>query len=82
MQVDKNDNQVYLKMVSKTWGRDSHGLFDYESNQIKSNTLLPSTNSRVVRKRNDVKQLPDNVELELEERELCRVLTDGSKYYH
>jgi hypothetical protein len=78
MQIDQN--QAYLKILSKTWGRDSHGLFDYESNQIKTNVLLPNSNCKVVRKRNDVRQLQENVELDMEERELAKVHTDQSKF--
>jgi hypothetical protein len=78
MQSEKNENQVYLKVQAKTWGRDSHGLFDYESNQVKVNILLPSTTSKLVRKRNDIKQVPENIELDIEERELCKIITDGS----
>jgi hypothetical protein len=69
-------NNQYLKINAKTWGRDSHGLFDYESNQIKLNSLYIASACKVTRKRNDIKQLPENALTDLEERELCKILTD------
>jgi hypothetical protein len=74
-----NNNQTYLKINAKTWGRDSHGLFDYESVQVKTNNLFISINCRVIRRKNDVKQVPDNMDTDLEERELCRAIHEGSK---
>jgi hypothetical protein len=81
--LSKNEEggQSYLRINAKTWGRDSHGLFDYESNQIKVNTLCIDGSCKVVRKRNDVKQISDEVAIDLEDRELCKVGTDGGKLW-
>jgi hypothetical protein len=86
MQSDKNENQqqqkVYLKIQAKTWGRDSHGLFDFEStNNIKQNILLLNSACKLIRRRNDVKHIPADVQLELEDRELCEVVEDYSKFF-
>jgi hypothetical protein len=78
--LSKEDNEFFLRISSKTWGRDSHGLFDYESIQIKTNTLCIDTCCKVVRKRNDVKNFPENLEIDIEDRELCKVISEGSKY--
>jgi hypothetical protein len=71
----------YLKAVTKTWARDSHGLFDYEANNTKNITLLIHGKSKLVRKKNDVKNMLDNSELELEDRELCRINYCESKFH-
>ncbi len=76
--LNMNENQSYLKIVSKTWGRDSHGLFDYESSQIKINNLVISKNCQLIRKRNDVKEVPENSQLEIEEKLLANVRVDNS----
>ena len=82
MQIDKNENNSnYLKVSSKTWGRDSHGLFDYESNQVRTNLLIVANDCKLVRKRNDVKQLAENTEIEIEDRELAKVRILGSNLY-
>jgi hypothetical protein len=76
--LNMNENQTYLKIVSKTWGRDSHGLFDYESTQIKINNLVVSKNCQLIRKRNDVKEVPENTQLDIEEKLLANVRVDNS----
>jgi hypothetical protein len=79
--LNMNENQSYLKVLSKTWGRDSHGLFDYESNQIKINNLIISKNCQLIRKRNDVKEVFENTQLDLEEKLLANVKVENSKYF-
>ncbi len=37
-----------------TWGRDSHGLFDYESRSIKKKNIKTCTGGKVIRVDNDV----------------------------
>ena len=47
------DNFV-LSLCTKTWTRDSHGLFDYESEQTRPlNTVIFET-VYIVRKKNDI----------------------------
>ena len=41
-------------MKGITWGRDSHGLFDYESRHLTKNTMKSSNSSRIVRKGNEL----------------------------
>jgi hypothetical protein len=76
--LNMNENQSYLKIISKTWGRDSHGLFDYESSQIKINNLVISKNCQLIRKRNDVKEVPENTQFDIEEKLLANVRVDNS----
>jgi hypothetical protein len=37
-----------------TWGRDSHGLFDYESRQIAKRNIKSYTGGKIIRHNNDV----------------------------
>lgn len=37
-----------------TWGRDSHGLFDYESRQIKKRNIKSYTGGKIIRVNDDV----------------------------
>jgi hypothetical protein len=76
--LNTNENLSYLKLVSKTWGRDSHGLFDYESSQIKINNVIVSKNCQLIRKRNDVKEVPENTQLDIEEKLLANVKVEYS----
>jgi hypothetical protein len=70
--MQANDNN-FLKVVSKTWGRDSHGLYDYESSQTKVNNMLISKNCNLIRKRNDVKEVSEAHQLDVEERLLSNI---------
>jgi hypothetical protein len=71
-----------LKILTKTWARDSHGLFDYEAQNTKNNILLISSKFKIVRKKNDVRQVPEHMELDMEDRELARVKLDGGKFLY
>lgn len=70
-----------LKILARTWSRDSHGLYDYEANNTRNNLLLINTKTRLVRKKNDVRQVAENAELEISDRELGRIKIDNGKYY-
>ena len=37
-----------------TWGRDSHGLFDYESRHINKKNIKSTKGGRIVRLNNDI----------------------------
>jgi len=45
-------------MKGITWGRDSHGLFDYESRHLQKNTMKTSYQSTLRRVNNDVELIP------------------------
>ena len=47
-----NGFRVYMRCV--TWGRDSHGLFDYESRQIAKRNIKSYTGGKIIRLNNDV----------------------------
>lgn len=65
--VNNNCNSSVLSMMTKTWSRDSHGLYDYESTNTK-NTHTPVTeNSVIVRKKLEIKTLGSIEEVKDEE---------------
>jgi len=79
-QYSESQHQIQiLKILTKTWARDSHGLFDYEANSTKNNLLLINGRYKIVRKKNDVRQLTEITELDMEDRELAKVKFDGGK---
>jgi hypothetical protein len=74
-------NQAMLKVITKTWSRDSHGLFDYEATSTKNYVIFTAGRCKIVRRKNDVKQCNESAELDLEERELCRTRAEESKIF-
>ena len=71
--------QGNLKLLIKTWSRDSHGLFDYETSSTKTNQLLISSSCKLIRKKNDVKFVQENHEIEFEERELAKIFFEENQ---
>ena len=55
MMTDKEDKQYKLSVLAKTWARDSHGLYDYETTSMKITNLDISFNCKFIRRKNDVK---------------------------
>jgi hypothetical protein len=47
-----------IQIRSKTWIRDSHGLFDYENSQVKTSTILMNQIGSLYRRNNHVKYTP------------------------
>lgn len=44
-------------MKGITWGRDSHGLFDYESRHLTKRTMKTTQSTQIIRKVNDLELL-------------------------
>lgn len=51
------DIAEFLSIKSKTWTRDSHGLFDYESSTVKENILVIQNPILLVRRKHDVREI-------------------------
>ena len=68
MSSGQNERYV-LSLCTKTWVRDSHGLFDYESNQTKHLNAILAESIYIARKKHEImtvnnpKQLQDEEEL-------------------
>lgn len=63
----ENAKDFILNVCTKTWTRDSHGLFDYESVQVKPHEGNILDNALVVRKRMDIKLVKTHNEIKDEE---------------
>lgn len=50
-----NKPQFFLNLFTKTWCRDSHGLYDYESLQTKDLNVVLSDTGVITRKKHDIK---------------------------
>ena len=68
--MSSGPNEKYvLSLCTKTWVRDSHGLFDYESNQTKHLNAILAESIFIARKKHEImtvnnpKQLNDEEEL-------------------
>ena len=55
MMTDKEDKQYKLSVLAKTWARDSHGLYDYETTSMKITNIDISFN--LIRFSNDVNMI-------------------------
>jgi len=84
MHSDNNLNdkdKAILNIQTKTWSRDSHGLFDFENKTLKTVSLDISSNSKIMRKKNDVKSHPITQLTLPDETELFRVNLKNNKFY-
>jgi len=68
-----NENTHILILYTRTWPRDSHGLYDYESTQTKNIKILIANVVKLVRVRNDIKQVQNNYQVQADEKELLSV---------
>jgi len=76
-----NKDKAILNIQTKTWSRDSHGLFDFENKTLKTVSLDISSNSKIMRKKNDVKSHPITQLTLPDETELFRVNLKNNKFY-
>lgn len=72
---------MMIKVETKTWSRDSHGLFDYEANNTKNTTNYCNPKDKLVRKKNDIRSIADIDPTDLEERELCKISEENSRLF-
>ena len=64
-----NENFV-LNLCTRTWVRDSHGLYDYESSQTKNLNAVLAEGIYLARKKHDIKTLNSPNDLKKDEEEL------------
>jgi hypothetical protein len=75
-----NVQQLSLKLLTKTWTRDSHGLFDYEAQNIRSSLLIINERGKLIRRKHEVKFVAESHEIDLEERELSNIYVENGKH--
>ena len=54
-----NEKNFVLSLFTKTWIRDSHGLYDYESTQTKNLNAVLAESVLIARKKNEIKTVPN-----------------------
>ena len=62
-----SEKNFVLSLFTKTWIRDSHGLYDYESTQTKNLNAVLADSVVIIRKRHDIKTIPNMADIEDEE---------------
>ena len=61
------EKHFVLSLFTRTWVRDSHGLYDYESTQTKNLNAVLADNVTIVRKKHDIKTVSSKEEITDEE---------------
>ena len=67
--TNNHQKQYILCLSTRTWVRDSHGLYDYESSQTKNLNLVLGDSVQISRIKNDLhttekdKEIPNEEEL-------------------
>lgn len=75
-----NSNEKFVLVVlCKTWSRDSHGLFDYEALQIKTNTYYCLKPMTAIRRKHEVK-LVETESGNPEEQFLFKILLNNGNF--
>ena len=80
MAINPTENFV-LSICTKTWIRDSHGLFDYESEQTRPLNAVIVESLYMARKKNDIITLQDSKDLKPEEELLFKIMHQSLDKY-
>lgn len=75
-----NDNKPILTLYTKTWARDSHGLFDYECQQTKNKHIYVFGQGRLLRKSHEVCQINETRALTADEQLLADINYQDEEY--
>ena len=78
-QINGKNPTCLLRAV--TWGRESHGLFDYESRNIQKKNLRLNVSGKIVREQTTVDVTSINKELNEEQKALVNIVREEDKYY-
>lgn len=70
------DVSEFLSIKSKTWIRDSHGLFDYESDTVMENYLIIEYPTTIVRRGDEIKDIKSN-DSNQNDQVMCNVKVKG-----
>ena len=75
------NEKFVLSLCTKTWIRDSHGLFDYESNQTKNLNAVLAESIYIARRKHEIKTLNQVTDLKDEEELLFNVRHEDKDEY-
>ncbi len=73
------NERFVLSLCTKTWVRDSHGLYDYESNQTKNLNAVLAESIYIARKKHDIKTLNSKNDLKPDEEEILFNVINNNK---
>lgn len=71
------EKEFAINILTKTWTRDSHGLYDYESQQVKPHEGTLVNNAILIRKKMDIKLIKSLPEKKEDEEFLCLIKIDN-----
>lgn len=70
-----------VQVISKTWVRDSHDLFDFEARQMQTSTFTVRKSTRCIRKGAEVQMQDEHDEPAPESESLLRVMEKSGRYW-
>ena len=70
---NNSTKQKILSLFTRTWVRDSHGLYDYESSQTKNINVILAESVIIARKKHEIQTIEINKELDNEQELLLKV---------
>jgi len=73
------NEKFVLSLCTKTWVRDSHGLYDYESIQTRNLNAVLAESIYIARKKHDIKTINSPKELKPDEEELLFNVRNDNK---
>lgn len=76
MNSNMSEEEDSISIYTKTWSRDSHGLYDYESSQTKTDQNYATSNRIVSRKKVDIKLHPRKENMNADDEFLLEVSYD------
>jgi hypothetical protein len=71
--MSNSEKHFVLSLFTKTWVRDSHGLYDYESTQTKNLNAVLAESVIIARKKHEIKTVPNKSELQPDDEMLLDV---------
>ena len=77
--MNGTNEKFVLSLCTKTWVRDSHGLYDYESSQTRNLNAVLAESIYIARKKHDIKTLNNINDLKPEEEELLFNVLNNKK---
>ena len=80
--MSRGNEKFVLSLCTKTWVRDSHGLYDYESTSTRNLNAVLAESIYITRKKHDIKTLSNINDLKTDEEELIfNVINDHKDEY-
>lgn len=67
------EKEISVSIATKTWGRDSHGLYDYETVQFKAFEGNISQECKILRKKLEIRTIEPAEESFRDEELLCEI---------